>query len=199
MTAPFILASTSPFRRDMLANAGLDFDIVRPEIDERVVEETVAGSGLAPTDIASLLAEAKAVDVSERQPGRIVIGCDQVLSLDEEVLHKPEDMEAARRRLLALSGKTHELHSAIVAARDGVVLWRHVSTARMTVRKLDPAFVGQHLARVGDKALSSVGAYQIEGEGVQLFDRIEGSHFTIVGLPLLPLLAFLREQGVIDG
>lgn len=199
MTAPFILASTSPFRRDMLANAGLDFDIVRPEIDERVVEETVAGSGLAPTDIASLLAEAKAVDVSERHPGRIVIGCDQILSLDEEVLHKPEDMEAARRRLLALSGKTHELHSAIVAARDGVALWRHVSTARMTVRKLDPAFVGQHLARVGDKALSSVGAYQIEGEGVQLFDRIEGSHFTIVGLPLLPLLAFLREQGVIDG
>lgn len=199
MTAPFILASTSPFRRDLLANAGLDFDIVRPEIDERVVEETVAGSGLAPTDIASLLAEAKAVDVSERHPGRIVIGCDQILSLDEEVLHKPEDMEAARRRLLALSGKTHELHSAIVAARDGVALWRHVSTARMTVRKLDPAFIGQHLARVGDKALSSVGAYQIEGEGVQLFDRIEGSHFTIVGLPLLPLLAFLREQGVIDG
>jgi len=198
MTASFILASTSPFRRDMLANAGLDFDIVRPEIDERVVEESVEGSGLAPTDIASLLAEAKAVDVSERHPGRMVIGCDQILALDEEVLHKPENMEAARRRLLALSGKTHELHSAIVAARDGAALWRHVSTARMTVRKLDPVFVGQHLARVGDKALSSVGAYQVEGVGIQLFDRIEGSHFTIVGLPLLPLLAFLREQGVID-
>lgn len=199
MKAPFILASTSPFRRDMLTNAGLDFEVARPEINERIVEESVKDSGLAPAEIATILAEAKAVDVSERHPGRIVIGCDQILSLDEDVLHKPEDMEAARRRLLVLSGKTHELHSAVVAARDGAAIWRHVSTARMTMRKLDPAFVGQHLARVGDKALSSVGAYQIEGEGIQLFDRIEGSHFTIVGLPLLPLLAFLREQGVING
>lgn len=199
MTAPLILASTSPFRRDMLANAGLDFEIARPEIDERIIEEGVEDSGLSPAEIATVLAEAKAVDVSERHPGRLVIGCDQILSLDDQVLHKVEDMEAARRRLLALSGKTHELHSAVVAAKDGAAIWRHVSTARMTVRKLDPAFVGQHLARVGDKALSSVGAYQVEGEGVQLFDRMEGSHFTIVGLPLLPLLAFLREQGVIDG
>lgn len=199
MSAPFILASTSPFRRDMLANAGLDFEVARPEIDERIVEEGLEDSGLSPAEIATVLAEAKAVDISERHPGRLVIGCDQILSLDDQVLHKPQDMEAARRRLLALSGKTHELHSAVVAARDGAAIWRHVSTARMTVRKLDPAFVGQHLARVGDKALSSVGAYQVEGEGVQLFDRIEGSHFTIVGLPLLPLLAFLREQGVIDG
>lgn len=199
MTAPFILASTSPFRRDMLANAGLDFEVARPEIDERVIEASVTDSGLVPAEIATILAEAKAVDVSQRQPGRIVIGCDQVLALDDRMLHKPEDMEAARRRLLALSGKTHELHSAVVAAQDGTAIWRHVSTARMSVRKLDPAFVGRHLARVGDRALSSVGAYQVEGEGVQLFDRIEGSHFTIVGLPLLPLLAFLRERGVIDG
>lgn len=199
MPETFILASTSPFRRDMLESAGLQFATAKPEIDERAVEAGIEGSGLAPEDIATILAEAKAIEVSERHPGRLVIGCDQTLSLDGEVLHKPEDMEAARRRLLALSGKTHELHSAVVAARDGAALWRHVSTARMTVRKLDPAFVGRHLAKVGARALSSVGAYQVEGEGVQLFDRIEGSHFTIVGLPLLPLLAFLRQEGAIDG
>lgn len=199
MSNPFILASTSPFRRDMLESAGLRFDTEKPQIDERAVEAGIEGSGLDPNEIATILAEAKAIDVSERHPGRLVIGCDQILSLDGEVLHKPQDKEGARRRLLALSGKTHELHSAVVAARDGKAVWRHVSTARMTMRKLDPAFIGRHLARVGEKALSSVGAYQVEGEGVQLFDRIEGSHFTIVGLPLLPLLAFLREQGVIDG
>ena len=199
MSKPFILASTSPFRRDMLLSAGLEFESAAPAIDERAIEASIEDTGLSPEEIATILAEAKAIEVSERHPGRPVIGCDQTLSLDGEVLHKPQDKEGARRRLLALSGKTHELHSAVVAARDGEAVWRHVSTARMTMRRLDPAFIGRHLARVGEKALSSVGAYQVEGEGVQLFDRIEGSHFTIVGLPLLPLLAFLREQGVIDG
>ena len=199
MPETFILASTSPFRRDMLESAGLRFETEKPLIDERVVEAGIGGSGLEPSEIATVLAEAKAINVSERNPGRLVIGCDQILSLDGDVLHTPRDKEGARRRLLALSGKTHELHSAVVAARDGEAVWRHVSTARMTMRKLDPAFIGRHLARVGEKALSSVGAYQVEGEGIQLFDRIEGSHFTIIGLPLLPLLGFLREQGVIDG
>lgn len=199
MSDAIVLASGSPFRKKMLADAGLDFIQDRPQIDERAVEKAVEGAGLTPEDLASILAEAKALDVSQRHPGKIVIGTDQTLSLGDEVLHKPKDMEEARRRLLALSGKTHQLNSAIVLVRDGEVLWRHVGIARLTMRQLDPGFIGRHLSRVGDKALSSVGAYQIEGEGIQLFEGIEGDHFTIVGLPLLPLLDQLRHLGAIDG
>ncbi len=199
MADPIILASGSPFRRQMLENAGLDFRTVRPQIDERAVEKAVEGSGLTPPDLAQILAEAKAVAVSEAHPDALVVGSDQVLSLGDEVLHKPADMEEARRRLLALSGRTHELHSAVVLARDGEAVWRHVSTARLTMRPLDPGFVGRHLAEVGDAALQSVGAYQIEGRGIRLFERVDGDHFTIVGLPLLPLLAELRTRGAIDG
>lgn len=199
MSDAIVLASGSPFRKKMLADAGLDFIQDRPQIDERAVEKAVEGAGLTPEDLASILAEAKALDVSQRHPGKIVIGTDQTLSLGDEVLHKPKDMEEARRRLLALSGKTHQLNSAIVLVRDGEVLWRHVGIARLTMRQLDPGFIGRHLSRIGDKALSSVGAYQIEGEGIQLFESIEGDHFTIVGLPLLPLLDQLRHLGAIDG
>ncbi|MFN4274001.1 MAG: Maf-like protein [Aliihoeflea sp.] len=199
MSEPFILASASPFRRDMLVSAGLEFEVQKAQTNERAVEAGIEGAGLEPAEIATILAEAKAIDVSERNSGRLVIGCDQVLALDGEILHKCSDMEQARRRLLALSGRTHQLHSAIVAVIDGVTAWRHVSTANMTMRRLEPAYIGRHLARTGEKVLGSVGAYQIEGEGVQLFDRIDGDHFTIIGLPLLPLLAFLRERGQIDG
>jgi len=193
-----VLASGSPFRRDMLKNAGLSFEVVRPEIDERAVEAAVADSGVTPADLASILAEAKAVEVSERHPDAIVIGCDQTMALEDRIFHKPADMEAARRHLLALSGKTHVLNSAVVLARGGNVIWRHSDKALLTMRTLDPAFIGRHLARVGEKALSSVGAYQIEGEGIQLFERVEGDHFTIVGLPLLALLNELRRLGAID-
>jgi septum formation protein len=199
MPARIILASGSPFRRKMLEDAGVPFEQVRPEIDERAVEQAVSGSGLTPADLAEILAEAKATAVSELHPDALVIGSDQTLSLGEEILHKPADMEEARRRLLALSGRTHELNSAVVLAHNGSAVWRQVSTARLTMRDLDPAFIGRHLASVGDKALSSVGAYQIEGEGIQLFEKIDGDHFTIVGLPLLPLLAELRARGAIDG
>ena len=199
MSEPVVLASGSPFRRKMLQDAGLVVEAIPARIDERAVEQATQGSGVTPAELATILAEAKAVDISEHLPARLVIGADQTLSLGGEVLHKPRDMEEARRRLLALSGRTHELNSAVVIARDGAVLWRHVATARLTMRALDPAFIGRHLSHVGDKALSSVGAYQIEGEGIQLFDKIEGDHFTIVGLPLLPLLAELRKLGAIDG
>lgn len=199
MSEAIVLASGSPFRRKMLEDAGLAVEAVPAGIDERAVEAAVAGSGVTPQELASILAEAKALDVCERMPGRLVLGADQTLSLGDAVLHKPADMEEARRRLLLLSGKTHELNSAVVLARDGVALWRHVGVARLTMRPLDPAFVGRHLSRVGDKALSSVGAYQIEGEGIQLFEAVEGDHFTIVGLPLMPLLAELRTLGAIDG
>lgn len=199
MPETVVLASASPFRRKMLEDAGVAVETARPGIDERAVEAAVEGSGITPEELAAILAEAKALDVSERMPGRLVVGADQTLSLGDEVLHKARDMEEARRRLLALSGRTHQLNSAAVLARDGQVLWRHVGVARLTMRPLDPAFVGRHLSQVGDKVLGSVGAYQIEGEGIQLFERIEGDHFTIVGLPLLPLLAKLRELGAIDG
>jgi len=199
MPETVVLASGSPFRRTMLEDAGIGVEAVPAKIDERAVEAAVEGSGVTPQELAAILAEAKALDVSERMPGRLVIGADQTLSLGDEVLHKPADMEAARRRLLLLSGRTHELNSAVVLARDGAVLWRYVGVARLTMRALDPGFVGRHLSRVGDKALSSVGAYQIEGEGIQLFETVEGDHFTIVGLPLLPLLNELRTLGAIDG
>lgn len=199
MPETVVLASGSPFRRKMLEDAGVAVETVPANIDERAVEAAVEGSGVTPQELAAILAEAKALDVSERMPGRLVVGADQTLSLGDEVLHKPADMDAARRRLLLLSGKTHELNSAVVVARDGEALWRHVGVARLTMRDLAPGFVGRHLSRVGDKALSSVGAYQIEGEGIQLFEAVEGDYFTIVGLPLLPLLGELRRLGAIDG
>ncbi|TIO05523.1 Maf-like protein [Mesorhizobium sp.] len=199
MTEKIILASGSPFRKAMLVNAGLAIEAVPANLDERALEAPLQGSGVSPEDVALVLAEAKATEVSVRKPGALVLGCDQTLSLGDEVFHKPADMEGARRHLLALSGKTHQLNSAVVLARNSEILWRHVSVASLTMRKLDPAFVGRHLARVGVKALSSVGAYQIEGEGIQLFEKIEGDYFTIVGLPLLPVLAKLRDIGAIDG
>jgi septum formation protein len=199
MTKRIILASGSPFRRKLLENAGIDFDAIPASIDERAVEATLEGSGASPEDVALVLAEAKALDVSAKYQGAIVIGSDQTLSLEDTVFHKPADMEAARRHLLKLSGNTHHLNSAVVLARNGEALWRHVAIARLTMRRLEPGFIGRYLSRVGDKALSSVGAYQIEGEGIQLFEEIEGDYFTIVGLPLLPLLSALRDQGAIDG
>jgi septum formation protein len=199
MTEKLVLASGSPFRKAMLVSAGVDLEAVPSEIDERAVEAPLQDSGVSPEDVAVILAEAKALEVSERRPGALVLGCDQTLSLGDEVFHKPADMEGARRHLLALSGKTHQLNSAAVLVRNGEVLWRHVGIANLTMRKLEPAFIGRHLARVGDKALSSVGAYQIEGEGIQLFEKVEGDYFTIVGLPLLPLLSELRRLGAIDG
>ncbi len=199
MTEKLILASGSPFRKAMLVDAGLDVEAVPAKIDERAVEAPLQDSGVSPEDVAAILAEAKAVEVSERRPGALVLGCDQTLSLGDRLFHKPADMEGARRHLLALSGKAHQLNSAAVLVRDGAVLWRHVGIANLTMRQLDPAFIGRHLAKVGDTALSSVGAYQIEGAGIQLFEKVEGDHFTIVGLPLLPLLSELRRLGAIDG
>lgn len=199
MAERIILASGSRFRKAMLEAAGVDIDVVPASIDERAVEKTLAGTGASPEDVAQVLAEAKAIDVSEKNPGRLVLGCDQTLSLGDELFHKPADMEEARRHLLKLSGRAHQLNSAAVLARNGETLWRDVGIARMTMRKLEPGFIGRHLARVGPMALNSVGAYQIEGEGIQLFEKVEGDHFTIVGLPLLALLKELRDLGAIDG
>lgn len=198
MPADLILASASPFRRTLLENAGITFEVQAAEIDERLAEAPLLETGALPEDIALVLAQAKALDVSERFPGALVIGCDQTLSLGDVVFHKPADMQAAREHLLKLSGKTHQLNSGIALARNGEICWSQVETAYLTMRRLDPGFIGRHLARVGDKALTSVGAYQLEGEGIQLFEKIRGDYFTIIGLPMLPLLAALRSLEALD-
>jgi septum formation protein len=198
MAGSLVLASASPFRRMLLENAGIRFQAMAAEIDERAIESQVEQQHSPPEEMALILAEAKARKVGEVFPQDIIIGSDQTMSLGERVYHKPKDMKEAREHLLSLSGKTHQLNSAIVLTRGTDILWKHVSCARMTVRALSAGFVERHLERVGAKALSSVGAYQLEGEGIQLFERIEGDYFTILGLPMLPLLAKLRELRVID-
>lgn len=194
-----LLASTSPFRAAILKNAGIEFRAQAAEIDERAIEAPLLRADATAEDVASVLAEAKALDVSERNAGALVLGGDQTLSLEGVLFHKPADMEEARRHLLRFSGQTHQLWSAVALVRDGHTLWRHVSVAQMTMRTLSPEFIGRYLASVGDAALNSVGCYQYEGKGIQLFDAIDGDYYTIVGLPLLPLLAELRQLGEIDG
>jgi septum formation protein len=193
-----VLASASRSRQSLLANAGLAFEADPAEIDERAAEQPLLDAGAPPEDLATALAIAKALSVSERRPGDLVLGADQVLALDGERFVKPHDMDAARRQLLRLSGKTHALHSAVAAVRSGEIVWQHTETALMTMRQLPLAFIGHYLAATGPKALESVGAYQLEGRGVQLFDKIEGDFFAILGLPLLPLLRFLRQEGVVE-
>jgi len=198
-----VLASRSPFRSALLANAGLTFDAVQSDVAERDVEAPLLKAELPAEDIAQVLAEAKALDVFQREyandPQAIIIGCDQTLSCEGQLYHKPETMDLARRNLLKLSGNDHQLCSAISLVRNGEVIWRHVSIAIMTMRPLSPQFIGRYLAKIGDDALSSVGCYQIEGVGIQLFEKIDGDHFTIVGLPMVPLLNKLRQLGAIDG
>lgn len=194
-----ILASKSTHRAEILRNAGIEFTISAADIDEREIEQPLLEAGLGGEDIAEVLAISKANSVSEKFLDAYVLGCDQTLSLEGALLHKPEDMEAARRRLLALSGKTHQLNSAVSIIRNGETLWSYVEVCQVTFRKLDPGFIGRHLAMAGEKVLSSVGAYQIEGHGVQLFEKVEGDFFSIIGLPILPLLAKLRELELVDG
>jgi septum formation protein len=187
-----ILASQSRARQMLLADAGLTFETVPAEIDERAIQQA---SGLsAPADIAALLAREKSLFVSTRRPGRYVIGADQTLALGMRLLSKPAGRAQAAEQLHALAGKSHELYSAVAVARDGKILFEKVVIARMTMRPLIETEIDAYLDAAGAAVTSSVGAYQLEGLGVHLFDRIEGDHFTILGLPLLPLLAFLRSE-----
>ena len=199
MTPKLILASSSPFRRMLMENAGLSFEAHAARIDERAVEAPLERAGTKPDAVAIVLAKAKAEDVSRRFPDSLIIGSDQTMSLGDRVFHKPKDMAGAANHLRALSGLTHRLNSAVAIIRDGVVLWEHLTHADLTMRPLSADFIARHLARVGERALASVGAYQLEGEGIQLFEKIEGDYFTILGLPMLPLLQKLRELGAIDG
>jgi septum formation protein len=189
---PLILASQSRARQALLKGAGIAFEAMPADIDEREIQRS---SGLVtPGAIASLLAGQKALDVSSRQPGRVVVGADQTLALAQRLFSKPSGRVQAAEQLRALSGNSHELHSAVAVARDGKLVFETVSVARMTMRRLTAAEIEAYLDEAGETVSSSVGAYQLEGLGVHLFERIEGDHFTILGLPLLPLLAFLRGE-----
>jgi septum formation protein len=189
---PLVLASQSLTRQALLANAGIDFEALAADLDERAMQRA---SGLsAPGDIAALLAREKALSVSSRQPGKYVIGADQTLAQGGRLFSKPADRSQAAEQLRALAGRRHELHSAVAVARDGEILFETVAIAGMTMRRLGEAEIDAYLDQAGEAVTSSVGAYQLEGLGVHLFERIEGDHFTILGLPLLPLLAFLRSE-----
>ena len=191
-----ILASRSTHRAQMLARAGVTFEVRAASVDERAVENAL-GPDVTPADRAEVLARVKAEAVSEHEPGATVIGCDQILELDGSILHKADTMADARRRLLALQGRTHTLHSAICLVRDGETIWSTVVPAHMTMRSLTPKAIGHYLADAGDAILGSVGCYQIEAHGIRLFETIDGDWWTIVGLPLLPLLAALRANALL--
>lgn len=191
--APLVLASRSAVRRALLDAAGVAVETVPSDVDERAVEKAAPASSPAAT--AGLLARAKALAVARVRPGRLVLGADQVLALDGRRFTKPADRAAARAQLRALSGRAHELNSAIAFVRDTTVLFEHVSTARLTMRNLSDDFLERYLDAAGAAATQSVGAYQLEGLGVQLFEAVDGDYFTVLGLPLLPALDFLRRHG----
>ncbi|WP_308911033.1 Maf family protein [Pseudokordiimonas caeni] len=190
-----ILATGSKTRRAMFAAAGLAVEAVRPPVDEEALKDSLIAEGASPRDIADALAELKAVAVSARYPGALVIGGDQVLVLGDRIISKALDRRDAVAKLKALSGNRHELLSAVVVALDGQPIWRHVDKARLDMRPLSDVFIEDYLDQMGDVAFESAGAYQLEGLGAQLFTRVEGDYFTVLGLPLLPLLDLLRRYG----
>lgn len=190
---PLILASRSKVRQVLLEGAGVPIEICPADLDERRVEADAAAQ--APSGVAAHLALEKARAVAKSHPGRLTLGADQTLALGTTRFSKPADIAAARQQLRALSGATHELHSAIAFVEDEAVLFQYVGVARLSMRGFSDEFLDLYLKSAGDAATSSVGAYQLESTGIQLFERIEGDYFTILGLPLLPALEFLRRRG----
>jgi len=192
-----VLASGSRARRELLAAAGVHFTVQAADVDEPAIRARIRATdpGVDPKKIAAVLAAAKAEDVSGKIAGSLIIGADQVLALGDELLSKAPSIKEARAALRRLRGRTHELHSAVAFAEKGKVTWTHVATARLTMRDFSDAFLEDYLTRAGDRVSQSVGAYELEGLGVQLFDKIEGDYFTVLGLPLLPVLAELRTRG----
>lgn len=192
-----ILASTSPIRLQMLRAAGLTVEATAPRVDEASIRDALVAEGAHPRDIADALAEMKARKVAKKRPGDLVLGCDQVLELDREIFAKPETPDEARNQLRQLRGKSHKLQSAIVAYESAEPVWRHTAEARLTMHQISDAYLDDYVARNWESIRHSVGGYKIEEEGVRLFSAISGDHFTILGLPLLPLLAWLETRGMI--
>ncbi len=190
-----ILASGSAARRQMLEAAGLSFEVDAPRVDEEAAKASLRAGGLKPRDQADALAELKALSVSRTRPD-FVIGADQMLAVGGDVFDKPKNVDEARQHLTRLRGQTHELITAAVVAREGAIIWRHIDTPKLKMRAFSDAFLDDYMSRAGEHVLRSVGAYQLEGLGAQLFERVEGDYFSVLGLPLLPLLAFLREHGI---
>jgi septum formation protein len=188
---PLVLASRSESRRTVLCGAGIRLEVLAADIDERALEAQAGAA--SPSEVALLLARHKALAVTAKRPGRLVLGADQTLALGQRLYAKPADLAAARDQLRGMRGRTHELHSAVVVARDGAVLLAHCEIARLTMREFSDSFLDCYLAAAGSAVTASVGGYQVESLGIQLFERIEGDHFTILGLPLLRLLQYLRH------
>jgi septum formation protein len=195
--APLVLASQSSARRILLTAAGVPIDAHPADIDERGLERGLESAAIAPSAgaVAALLAREKAIAVESRYRGRLTLGADQTLTLDAKRFAKPADRKAARAQLRELCGRTHELHSAVAFVQHGAVLFEYVATARLTMRNFSDDFLELYLDAVGDAAMASVGAYQIEGLGVQFFERVDGDYFTVLGLPLMEVLEFLRRIG----
>jgi septum formation protein len=192
-----ILASQSSARRSLLEAAGVDFEAMAPMVDEESAKQGLRADGISPRDLADALAELKALKLSHRFPADLVLGCDQTLSLDDGTMFdKPESRDALKAQLSILSGKTHNLWSAAVLAQNGTAIWRHIERCKMTVRPFSEDFIDGYIDAEGDVLLGCVGGYRLEARGIQLFSQIEGSHFGILGLPLLPLLDILRTRGV---
>jgi septum formation protein len=196
MALAVTLASGSASRRALLAAAGVAADAVSPNVDEEAYRTAMRADGLPVRDQAMQLAEMKALRVSQSRTG-LVIGGDQMLALGDEAFDKPRDLAEAKSHLTRLSGKSHTLETAIVVCEDGRPVWRHLARPKLTMRTLSPEFIEDYTARCGSALLTTVGAYQLEGLGAQLFTRIEGDYFSILGLPLLPLLDYLRTRKVL--
>ncbi|MFV0256054.1 Maf family protein [Candidatus Liberibacter solanacearum] len=199
MSNSIILASSSLSRKMIMKNSGIHFSVVKPEIDERKVEKDLEISHKKNSEkIALILAEKKALEVSSRYPQSIVIGCDQTMSLGNVIYHKPIDMKEAEKNLLQLSGKKHRIGSAYVLVKNGKILHHHISVAQLTMYKFSQEFIKFYLKKIGKKALLSVGSYQIDKDGIQLFSSIKGSYFAVVGLPITELINDLKKEKAID-
>ena len=192
-----VLASASQIRAKLLTAAKVPHVVDPAHVDEDEIKLALRADGTAPELVAETLAETKALQVSQRHADALVIGADQILALDDRLFDKPPDIAAARKQLLALRGKQHTLHAGICVVQRGQRIWHYNGTAHLTVRDFSDSFLDQYLTAIGSAACQSVGAYQLEGYGAQLFDRIDGDYFTILGLPLLPLLNFLRGHDIV--
>jgi len=197
MAPPLLLASQSAIRQTLLARAGLDFAAVPARIDEEALRRALEAEGASPRDMADTLAEMKARKIADRRPEAVVIGCDQVLEFQGKAWAKPSDRQMAEAQLRQLRGETHKLHSAVVLYHEAQPVWRHLETVRLTMRSFSDVYLEAYLSRAWPSVADSVGGYKIEEEGLRLFDRIDGDHYAILGLPLLPLLTYLGGRGFI--